>query len=154
MNINQIIEAFKSDTAFAAKYSALTSVEAVLEQAKADGFDITAEDVQAAISQLGKQSGELSEDDLAAVAGGSKDRSGMLCNFTPKDKNKFQYERGTTRIQCGTFCAGGNLTTSCACYKTNNCVSGWHLLDNSDKELIERTYSNHSAKKRANDYNT
>ena len=153
MNINQIIEKFKNDPAFAEKYSALASVEAILEQAKADGFDVTAEDVQAAISQLGKQSDELSEDDLAAVVGGNKDRSEMLCNFTPKDMNKYQYERGTTRIQCGTFCAGGNLTTSCACYKTNYCVSGWHLLE-SDKELRERTYSNHSAKKRENNYNT
>jgi len=33
MDINQIIEKFKSDAVFAAKYSALTSVEAILEQA-------------------------------------------------------------------------------------------------------------------------
>ena len=70
MNINQIIEKFKKDAAFAAKYSALKSVEAILEQAKADGFVVTAEDIQAAISQLGTQSGELSEAELSAVAGG------------------------------------------------------------------------------------
>ena len=71
MNINQIIDKFKSDTAFAARYSALTSVEAVLEQVKADGFEVTEAEVQAAIAQLGKQSGELSEADLAVVAGGT-----------------------------------------------------------------------------------
>ena len=70
MNINHIIEKFKSDKAFAEKYSALKGVDAILEQAKADGFDVTAEDVQAAIGQLGKQSGELSESELAVVSGG------------------------------------------------------------------------------------
>ena len=70
MNIHQIIEKFKSDAAFAAKYSALISVDAILEQAQTDGFDVTPEDVQAAISQLGKQSGELSESELAVVSGG------------------------------------------------------------------------------------
>jgi len=72
MNINQIIEKFKSDTVFAMKYSALTSVDAIIEQAKADGFDVTKEDVEAAVGQFGKQSGELSETDLAAVAGGKE----------------------------------------------------------------------------------
>ena len=70
MNINQIIENFKNDSAFAEKYSALKNVDAILEQAKADGFDVTAEDIQSAIGQLGTQSGELSEADLAVVAGG------------------------------------------------------------------------------------
>ena len=83
MNINQIIEKFKSDAAFAAKYSALTSVDAILKQAKEDGFDVTKEDVQAAIGQLGKQSGELSESDLAAVAGGkSVGTNCQACNTT------------------------------------------------------------------------
>jgi len=71
VNVKQIIERFKSDMAFAKKYSALKSVEAVLEQAKADGFEVTTEDIRATISQLGKQSCELSEDDLAVVTGGT-----------------------------------------------------------------------------------
>jgi len=71
VNVKQIIERFKSDTAFAEKYSAFASVDAILEHAKADGFYVTAEDIQAAIGQLGKQSGELSEADLAVVAGGT-----------------------------------------------------------------------------------
>jgi len=79
MNISQIIEKFKSDAAFAAKYSALKGIDAILEQAKADGFDVTAEDVQAAIGQLGKQSGELSETDLTAVAGGKETKKCDWC---------------------------------------------------------------------------
>ena len=70
MDINQIIEKFKNDPAFAAKYSALTGVDAILEQAKADGYDVTKEDIVEAIQQLNKQSGELSESDLAVVSGG------------------------------------------------------------------------------------
>ena len=79
MNINQIIEKFKSDKTFAAKYSALTSVNAIVEQAKADGFDVTADDIQAAIGQLGKQPGELSETDLTAVAGGKETKKCDWC---------------------------------------------------------------------------
>jgi len=73
MDINQIIEKFKNDPTFAQRYSALTSVDAIVEQAKVDGFDVTAEDIQAAIDQLGTQSGELSESNLSAVAGGKRE---------------------------------------------------------------------------------
>jgi len=71
--IKLFFEKAQSDSELAAKYSALTSVDAILKQAQSDGFDVTREDVEAAVGQLGKQPGELSESDLAAVAGGKRE---------------------------------------------------------------------------------
>ena len=73
MNINQIIEKLTTDKELSEKYAALSGVDAILAQAKADGFDVSREDVQAVLGKLGGKSGELSEDELAVVAGGSDD---------------------------------------------------------------------------------
>ena len=128
MNINQIIEKFKSDTAFAEKYSALTSVEAVLEQAKADGFEVTAADVEAAITQLGQKTGELSEDDLAVVAGG-KDEG--VCFFYPStEPAEVKVVRdGATRTKCkrGTCMRVDLIHPRCKCFGSHTCVDAWHF---------------------------
>ena len=71
MNINQIIEKLSTDRVLAEKYAKLQGIDAILEQAKADGFDVTREDVEAILSKISGKSGELSEEELAAVAGGS-----------------------------------------------------------------------------------
>jgi len=68
MNNNQIIESFKSDAAFAEKYSALISAAAILEQSKTDGFDVSKEDVEAHFNDCGgscDSCGKLREEELA-----------------------------------------------------------------------------------------
>jgi len=141
MNINQIIEKFKSDTAFAEKYSALTGMDAILEQAKADGFDVTAEEIDAAIFQLGQKTGELSEADLAVVAGGKNPDDMSGCYFEPTSDK--QRRAGVDRQRCGRstchewFDNGWHLSRyHCACYGVliasgNNgkiCEDRWHVL--------------------------
>ena len=67
MNINQIIEKLTTDKELSERYAALKGVDAILEQAKADGFDVSREDVETVFSKIGG----LSEDELAVVAGGA-----------------------------------------------------------------------------------
>ena|GEM_PF-1065347 len=78
MNINKIIEKLSTDKEIAEKYAGIKGIDEILAQAKADGFDVTREDVQAVLSKLGGKSGkseELSEDELAVVAGGTGDKN-------------------------------------------------------------------------------
>ena len=143
MNIQEIIDRFKNDPAFAEKYSAIPSMEEVLEQAKADGFEVTKEDVQAAISQLGTKSGELSEADLAVVVGGNAkgtliDPHTYKCAYSPFGQAEFR--DGEMRRQCAAVspcspntCKWINWTGTfdgeyyrCSCYGTNRCINGWH----------------------------
>ena len=70
MSINEIIEKLNADKAMAEKYAALKDVDAILEQAKTDEFDVTRGDVEAVLSKISEKSGEISENDLAVVAGG------------------------------------------------------------------------------------
>jgi len=71
MNINEIIEKLKTDKAFTAKYEALGNIEDIMTQAAKDGYDVTRRHVEDIIRELGQKTGELSEADLAVVAGGS-----------------------------------------------------------------------------------
>jgi predicted ribosomally synthesized peptide with nif11-like leader len=69
MGIDEFVEKIKSDGAFAKKYESLTSLDDVLAQAKADGYSATKEE---ALKYL-EGHGNLSDSDLAAVAGGSSE---------------------------------------------------------------------------------
>ena len=113
MNINQIIEKLNTDKALAEKYAALQGIDAILAQAKADGFEVSREDVEAVLSKLGEKSGELSEVDLAAVAGGTDDknfckwcggeRGRCGCSICPKCGDQLARTPGTgTCMRCGT----------------------------------------------------
>jgi predicted ribosomally synthesized peptide with nif11-like leader len=68
----EFLEKLNSDEGFAEKYSKLTSLDAVLAQAEADGYSVSKED---ALDYIAKSNGtDLSEEDLAAVAGGKEQR--------------------------------------------------------------------------------
>ena len=104
MNINQILEKLSTDKALAEKYAALKDTDAILAQAKADGFDVTREDVEALLAKLGGKSGELSEPELAVVTGGTddKDERGKCpeCG-TPMDINSPGIGLELKCFQCG-----------------------------------------------------
>ncbi|MDR1874638.1 MAG: Nif11-like leader peptide family RiPP precursor [Synergistaceae bacterium] len=65
----EFLEKLKSDKEFAEKYAKIKSLDAVLVQAKADGYSVSKEDALEHITKA--KGGELSETELAAVAGGS-----------------------------------------------------------------------------------
>ncbi|MDR1874639.1 MAG: Nif11-like leader peptide family RiPP precursor [Synergistaceae bacterium] len=69
LGAKELAEKLKEDKAFAEKYAKLRSLDAVLEQAKADGYSVSKDEALSYISKA--KGGELSEEDLAAVAGGS-----------------------------------------------------------------------------------
>ena len=74
MEITQIVDKLKSDPALLAKYRNLTSIDAIVSQAKIDGFDVNAADVVNIMSAIGgSPHGSLSEEELASVAGGDED---------------------------------------------------------------------------------
>jgi predicted ribosomally synthesized peptide with nif11-like leader len=68
MSMEKLVERFESDKAFAEKYSKLGSLDKLLDQARADGFELTKEEVRAYVKSLNE--GSLSDEDAAAVAGG------------------------------------------------------------------------------------
>lgn len=59
MGFKEFKEKIESDSAFAAKFTNIDSVDKVIELAKAEGYNISANDFK-----------ELSDDDLGAVSGG------------------------------------------------------------------------------------
>ena len=69
MGIKELIEKIKEDEAFANKYSGLADTAAFVEQAKKDGYTITAEE----LAKLAKPAadGKISDDELESVAGGN-----------------------------------------------------------------------------------
>ena len=76
------------------KAKAAKSAEELLELAKANGFDMSADEAKTCFAQLNPQSGELDDDALDCVAGGcgdSDDSSGSIGD--------------TVRITSGTVCA-------------------------------------------------
>ena len=79
MNINQIIEKLTTDKELSEKYAAFSDIDEILTQAKADGFDVTREDVETVLGKLGGKSGELSEEELAVVAGGNDRKYCSMC---------------------------------------------------------------------------
>ena len=91
MDISQVIEKLKSDPALLAKYRDLTGLDAILAQAKADGFEVSVADVKNIIASLGAQShGTLSEADLASVAGGDEDVQANKNECPAGGKHDFQ----------------------------------------------------------------
>ena len=91
MNIEQILEKLSTDKALAEKYAALKDVDAILEQAKADGFDVTREDVETLLAKISGKAGELSEVELAVVAGGTDGKTCDTCG-TQMEKIDFIIE--------------------------------------------------------------
>ena len=76
------------------KAKAAKSAEELLELAKANGFDMSADEAKTCFAQLNPKSGELDDDALDCVAGGcgdSDDSSGSIGD--------------TVRITSGTVCA-------------------------------------------------
>ena len=76
------------------KAKAAKSAEELLELAKANGFDMSADEAKTCFAQLNPKSGELDDDALDGVAGGcgdSDDSSGSIGD--------------TVRITSGTVCA-------------------------------------------------
>jgi len=67
MGVADFMKKWSEDKAFVSKYTALM-VDGLVEQAKKDGFGITKADAE---RLLGK-SGELSDEELSAVAGGNQ----------------------------------------------------------------------------------
>ena len=70
--LKAFLEKVKSDTELQEKLKAAGSNEAALQIAKDAGFSITAEDIQS----MQSQSGEASDEELEAAAGG-----GNTCTF-------------------------------------------------------------------------
>jgi len=80
MDINELLGKFRSDPAFADKYRNLTDVNDIQAQLKADGYDLSVNEIRAGIGQLRGATGEMSEAELAGVAGGSDvDANGKGC---------------------------------------------------------------------------
>lgn len=98
MNIKEIAEKLKTDKAFAEKYAGLKGIDAILSQAKTDGYDVTKEDVEAVIREMGIKSGELTETELAAVAGGNDKDNCPQCGSS--DKEVTQVKNGHTSYRC------------------------------------------------------
>ena len=80
------------------KAKAAKSAEALLEIAKANGADMTADEAKTYFAQLNPKSGELDDDDLDAVAGGA----GSCGDPTNEDifpvGTKMRSKRGTCRM--------------------------------------------------------
>ena len=112
MNINKIIEKLSTDKEIAEKYAAFSDIDEILAQAKADGFDVSREDVQAVLGKLGGKSGELSEDELAVVACGADDKNTCPICGGPRGGSCYCYECR----KCGTLMqAGGGGINSYRC---------------------------------------
>jgi len=110
MNINGLLDRFRSDPAFAAKYRNLTDVNEIQAQLKSDGYDVSLDDVRAGIGEFQGTSGELSEAELAGVAGGSGvDANGKKCpqcgsknlSYGPRSSASKHYTRTVTCNDCG-----------------------------------------------------
>ena len=68
--LKAFLEKVKTDTSLQEKLKAAASPDAAVEIAKDAGFAITTEDIQSMQSQSQSQSGEVSDDELEAAAGG------------------------------------------------------------------------------------
>lgn len=98
------IEKLDNDKAFRSRVAKAESDEARLELAKAAGFDFTAEDLAAAIDEFSSE--ELSEEDLEAVAGGSKVYPKVEITMSPFKKlsSKWKIEEGESWV-CHAKCS-------------------------------------------------
>ena len=100
------------------KAKAAKSAEELLEIAKADGLEMTADEAKSYFAQLNPTSGELSDDDLDNVAGGA-------CGDTPPEGTKkipfLQHPGNCKRRIC--TCCGQHASTTLTCdgYGTQIC---------------------------------
>ena len=80
------------------KAKAAKSAEELLELAKENGVEMTADEAKTYFAQLGTKSGELDDDDLDAVAGGA----GGCGDPTNKDlfpeNSKLRYKKGSCPV--------------------------------------------------------
>ena len=83
--IKEFIEKYRGDAGFVANYSRLDSTDTIITKAKADGYTITAEEIEAAIQKYFShdEKTELNEDDLAVVAGGGHTKNMYDPNSCP-----------------------------------------------------------------------
>lgn len=81
MGFKEFKEKMESDSAFAAKFDGIDNVDKVIELAKAEGYNITANDLK-----------EISDDDLGAVAGGY---GGSIYKMRDNCNNTLQAGTGT-----------------------------------------------------------
>ena len=87
MQLNEIIEKLKTDKMFAEKYAVLGNIDAIINQAKQDGFNVSREDIEKIMLELGREKKELSEAELAFIAGGVT-KCGMCGQFFFVDTKK------------------------------------------------------------------
>ena len=96
---------------------------------------------------------KLSEEELKNVAGGIG--TSELCYFTPTGKEKT--EVGQTWLECASGCGTDRILFAQKCHCHDHagqyCVNRWHKVDGNN-ELLPGNASNHSNKKKANNYNT
>lgn len=72
MSIDAIIRKMSEDEKFAEKYARFDNLDAVLEQAKADGYSISKEDIEKYIAS--HKSGSMSHKSLSKSAGGKDNK--------------------------------------------------------------------------------
>jgi len=72
MTAREILDQILANPDTAAKYANLTSIEAIQAQAKKDGFDVSTDQITEALASIKHSHSELSEMELATVAGGKK----------------------------------------------------------------------------------
>ena len=83
------------------KAKAAKSAEELLEVAKANGVEMTADEAATYFAQLNPQSGELDDDDLDAVAGGGCGASEEASAPVAKNGDTVQMTNGATCKRCG-----------------------------------------------------
>jgi len=105
MDINELLGRFRSDPEFAAKYRNLSNVNEVQAQLKADGYDVSVDEIRAGIGQLQGASGELSEAELAGIAGGGGSneswKSCPKCGSKNIKEQQFGSHTQYTCLDCG-----------------------------------------------------
>jgi len=102
------------------------------------GINITTEDLK----ELDK-TGELHEDDLDTVTGGSGDPiKNFNCWFTPTGKSVDI--NGEKWLECSAFC-GVPILSTCVCRDKDRCSNKWHKVE-PDDYLFPKLWYNHNSK--------
>jgi predicted ribosomally synthesized peptide with nif11-like leader len=103
MAVTEFINALQSNPDLAEKYKGLSSPEELAAQARADGYDVNVADLQNANPAPG---GELSENELADVAGGASSDDKVFYWLCPYCSKPFlDYVSKNDYSQCR-FCGG------------------------------------------------
>jgi predicted ribosomally synthesized peptide with nif11-like leader len=100
-SVRQFLSAVSSDSALQEKLVAVTDSVNFVKIAQESGYSFTLEDLQTYIAQ--HNDGELSENELEAVAGGRRDGSNisLFCNFKV-------FAEGSLSTQGWNYAPGGN----------------------------------------------